>query len=114
MRNTSAPAPICDVHDLLGRPVREECARLMPRGIQQQLVFLLEHHGDDRIVAALLNSRPRTIRRHARGSALFPPNQALRRRLPEAVLNAVCPVRIAQAAEHAARRRKRRRPAQDE
>ncbi|MEV7282916.1 hypothetical protein [Streptomyces sp. NPDC093111] len=112
MRTTSAP--ICAVHDVLDPPSREECARLMPRGIQQQLVLLLEHYGDDRIVAALLNSRPRTVRRHARGSSLLPPGQDLRRRLWEVLLDTVCPVRIAQAAEHAARRRKRRRPAQTE
>lgn len=75
----------------------------MPSGVQQQLVFLLEHHGDDRIVAALLNARPRTIRWHARGPAPFPPSQALRRRLAEVVLDAVCPVQIAQAAEQATR-----------
>ena len=110
-RNDDAErAPACESHTHLSPTDQKACARLMPRGAQAQMAFLLtRYEGDSRVLAAVLEVRQRTVERHVRGSVL-PPRRALRERLRVMTLDLLCPIRVAAAAERDARRGRRRTP----
>lgn len=110
----------CHAHDSLGAADQSACLRQIPAGVQAQLTFLLDRRaaewakfypkaGPRRIrrlaikdVARMLNSRPRTVRCHAKGSRMRP-DRALRDRLNSEMIRAFCPVHLAEVdAENAA------------
>ncbi|MFM9596515.1 hypothetical protein ACKI16_43965 [Streptomyces scabiei] len=124
--NTSSPgiardnrkAPRCERHDAFLHPEEQaELAARFPAGHQAQMAFLLAAYtGNASVVAALLGTRARTVRRHSHGWPL-PGGPRLRRALRRRVLDLVCPrclsdraVEEARQARRDARRAARRLP----
>lgn len=106
-RNRDQPI-VCESHLGLACVDQDVCARLMPRGTQAQMAFvLMRFQGNSRAVAAALNVSRWTVERHAKGR-FPPPGRALRERLREMTLDALCPVRLEIAAVLATRRGRRR------
>ncbi|GAU71320.1 hypothetical protein SSP35_34_00050 [Streptomyces sp. NBRC 110611] len=107
--NTQEAAPTCELHNHLSHLEQEACSRLMPRTPQEQMTFLItRYQGNTAALAAILGVSRRTVMRHAKGS-LLPPRRALRERLRVMVLDALCPIRVREAAVREARSKARRR-----
>lgn len=70
--------------------------------------LIMYYQGNAEVAAAVLGVRRGTVERHAKGS-LLPPRRALRERLREKTLDALCPIRGEEAAKRNASRRGRRR-----
>ncbi|MCF3105343.1 hypothetical protein IPZ58_27665 [Streptomyces roseoverticillatus] len=78
--------PRCARHPRLTPEQLAELAARFPVGHREQTAFLLARHDDSApLLAAVLATSARVVRRHARG-ALLPPGPRLRR-----VLDFVCP-----------------------
>lgn len=110
--------PRCERHDaLLQAEELSEFAARFPAGHQAQMAFLLANYaGNASLVAALLGTGVRTVRRHCSGWPP-PPGLRLRRALHRRVVDLVCPrclsdraVEQARQANREARRAARRLP----
>ncbi|MFG3117461.1 hypothetical protein ACGF4C_24050 [Streptomyces sp. NPDC048197] len=109
-------APTCELHNHLSHLEQETCSRQMPRTPKQQMTFLItRYQGNTAVLAASLGVSRRTVTRYAKGS-LLPPRRALREQLRAMVLDALCPIRVREAAVREARwkARRRRRGVQEE
>jgi hypothetical protein len=116
MMRSKSQAPTCGAaHDRLRPAEQHACSRVMPVGPQEQAGFLfVQFAGNLAALAAVLNVRPRALKRQLEGSRL-PPSRRLRRSLAEGAVRYACPVEVAlraaearKAAERDARKAKRR------
>ncbi|MFC8567812.1 hypothetical protein ACFUIW_18835 [Streptomyces sp. NPDC057245] len=100
--------PRCERHDtLLQAEELSEFAARFPAGHQAQTAFLLANYaGNTSLVAALLGTGVRTVRRHCRGWPP-PPGLRLRRALHRRVVDLVCPRRLSDRAVEQARQANR-------
>ena len=104
----SKKTPRCERHDALLQPdERTGFAARFPVGHRAQMAFLLARYaGNASLVAALLGTGLRTVRRHCCGWPP-PPGLRLRRALRRRVVDLVCPRCLADRAVEEARQANR-------
>jgi hypothetical protein len=108
MTQSKGLPPTCGAaHDRLRPAEQHACSQAMPAGPQEQAGFLFARFGGNlAALAAVLNVRPRSLKRQLEGSRL-PPSPRLRRSLEQGAVRYACPIEVALQAEEARRQAER-------